>query len=284
MTTGRMKAVAATALTLVTLLAASGASALEPRLNGQAFYDAGANLTWLQDANYAQTSGYDADGSLTWADANSWAGSLNIGGVTGWRVPRARQLIGTSYAASPNTGSSSWLTSTTEHGRIDGGELGDLFSLFGLADLPLPMLGYQGNANYSLFSNILDNAYLTHPIQFYSEGTRTQWTYSSWLGDPHNTVISSSTVTWTPSEAEYFFFLFRWPYGYHSEGVDAGRVWLVHDGDVGASPIPLPTAVFLLPEAHYGSVSPIPLPAAVFLLAPALVGLGCMRRRATIQI
>ena len=28
----------------------------------QAYYDTEANLTWLADANYAQTSGYDADG------------------------------------------------------------------------------------------------------------------------------------------------------------------------------------------------------------------------------
>ena len=46
-----------------------------------------ADLTWLQDANYAKTSGYDADGKMTWVQANAWAGSLNIDGVTGWRLP-----------------------------------------------------------------------------------------------------------------------------------------------------------------------------------------------------
>lgn len=53
----------------------------------QAYYDNVANLTWLADANYAQTSGYDADGLMTWAKANTWALGLTIDGVGGWRLP-----------------------------------------------------------------------------------------------------------------------------------------------------------------------------------------------------
>lgn len=30
----------------------------------QAYYDTEADLTWLADANYAQTSGFDSDGNL----------------------------------------------------------------------------------------------------------------------------------------------------------------------------------------------------------------------------
>jgi hypothetical protein len=35
-------------------------AALQSRLGGQAYYDTTKNLTWLADANRAQTSGYDA--------------------------------------------------------------------------------------------------------------------------------------------------------------------------------------------------------------------------------
>ena len=88
MNTRTTKAVAATALTALSLMLASGAeAALVTRLGGKAIYDNVANLTWLQDANYAQTSGYDADGRMNWVQANAWAGSLNIDGVTGWRLP-----------------------------------------------------------------------------------------------------------------------------------------------------------------------------------------------------
>ena len=43
-------------------------------------YDDVLDITWLQDANYAQTSGYDADGLMGWNAANIWAGALSYGG------------------------------------------------------------------------------------------------------------------------------------------------------------------------------------------------------------
>lgn len=49
--------------TAATLIAASGGAqaALHDR-GGGLLYDDVLNVTWLQDANYAMTSGYDADG------------------------------------------------------------------------------------------------------------------------------------------------------------------------------------------------------------------------------
>jgi hypothetical protein len=64
-------------------------AALETRLGGLAVYDMDLNITWLSDANYAKTSGYDADGVMSWLDAKTWAASLSIGGITGWRLPAA---------------------------------------------------------------------------------------------------------------------------------------------------------------------------------------------------
>ncbi|MBX9916782.1 MAG: DUF1566 domain-containing protein [Nitrosomonas sp.] len=68
-------------------LLATANAALETRLGGLAVYDTDLNITWLADANYAKTSGYDADGLMNWHDANTWAASLSIEGVTGWRLP-----------------------------------------------------------------------------------------------------------------------------------------------------------------------------------------------------
>ena len=61
-------------------------AALVSRLGGLAYYDTVADLTWLADANYAKTSGYDADGRMTWQAANAWAAQLTVGGVSGWRL------------------------------------------------------------------------------------------------------------------------------------------------------------------------------------------------------
>jgi len=61
-------------------------AALVERLGGLAYYDTEADLTWLADANYAQTSGYHADGRMTWQQSMDWADGLSVGGVDGWRL------------------------------------------------------------------------------------------------------------------------------------------------------------------------------------------------------
>ncbi len=60
---------------------------------GGLIYDSDLNITWLQDANYAQTSGYDSDGKMTYDNAVSWADTLSyydsVRDVTwdDWRLP-----------------------------------------------------------------------------------------------------------------------------------------------------------------------------------------------------
>lgn len=72
---------------IVTLtLSFSASAALIDRGNGM-IYDDVLDVTWLQDANYAQTSGYDADGQMTWDSAIAWAAGLNFGGFDDWRLP-----------------------------------------------------------------------------------------------------------------------------------------------------------------------------------------------------
>ena len=56
----------------------------------QAYYDDTFGITWLADANYAATSGYSADGKMTWGESLNFIGTLNTGallGLTGWRLP-----------------------------------------------------------------------------------------------------------------------------------------------------------------------------------------------------
>lgn len=57
-------------------------------------YDPALDVTWLQDANYARTSGYHETGKLSWADAVRWVSELvyrdEVRGVDlrGWRLPK----------------------------------------------------------------------------------------------------------------------------------------------------------------------------------------------------
>ncbi len=54
-------------------------------------YDTDLHITWLGDANFAQTSGFDADGKMDWTTATGWASGLTVGGYTDWRLPTTTQ-------------------------------------------------------------------------------------------------------------------------------------------------------------------------------------------------
>jgi hypothetical protein len=86
-------ALKSTALAVTALVLSSTANAaLIERLGGSAYYDDVADITWLADATYAKTSGYDIDGLMNWYDSTDWASNLNIGGVTGWRLPSISEM------------------------------------------------------------------------------------------------------------------------------------------------------------------------------------------------
>jgi MYXO-CTERM domain-containing protein len=102
-TKNRTTLIAAAALSIGLLAAAGAHAALVSVLGGQAINDTDLNVTWLADANYAKTSGYDADGLMTWTQAQSWIVSLNAenggGGHLGynnWRLPTTGPVNGVS--------------------------------------------------------------------------------------------------------------------------------------------------------------------------------------------
>ena len=74
------------ALALAGLLGSGAAQAALVDRGGGMLYDDVLNITWLQDANYAKTSGYDSDGYMTWSEAKTWADNLTYGGYSDWRL------------------------------------------------------------------------------------------------------------------------------------------------------------------------------------------------------
>lgn len=80
-----------TALTFLAF-ASSLAAAVHDR-GGGLLYDDVLKVTWLQDANYAQTSGAHPTGRMSWAQANAWVAGLVFHDpvrkrdLRGWRLP-----------------------------------------------------------------------------------------------------------------------------------------------------------------------------------------------------
>jgi hypothetical protein len=70
---------------VLSMVASMAQATLIDRGNGM-IYDSEQDLTWLQDANYAKTSGFDSDGKMSWNSATGWAAGLSIGGYTNWRL------------------------------------------------------------------------------------------------------------------------------------------------------------------------------------------------------
>lgn len=60
----------------LTGLASGAAQAALMDRGGGLLYDDVLNVTWLQDANYAKTSGYSPSGLMSWGAANTWAANL----------------------------------------------------------------------------------------------------------------------------------------------------------------------------------------------------------------
>ncbi|MBL3529359.1 MAG: DUF1566 domain-containing protein [gamma proteobacterium endosymbiont of Lamellibrachia anaximandri] len=81
-------------------------------------YDSTLDITWLQDTNYAFTSGYAAanatnngagatdnifsDGRMGWNAATTWVDGLEIGGYTDWRLFNADPVCGWEFNCTGN--------------------------------------------------------------------------------------------------------------------------------------------------------------------------------------
>ncbi len=82
-------------LTALTLSAGAQATLIDR--GGGLIYDSVLNITWLQDANYAKTSGYDADGLMNWDQAKTWATNLVYAGYNDWHLPNTAPVNGISF-------------------------------------------------------------------------------------------------------------------------------------------------------------------------------------------
>ena len=179
-------------------------AALVERLGGLAYYDDVANLTWLADANYAQTSGYDTDGKMTWVDANAWVAGLSVDGVDGWRLSNTPQ---------PDPSCFQQAGGESKGHSCTGSDLGNLFYnvLGGTAGISIVS---SHNVNYDLFSNVHSFSYWSATV-YEPFAPDYAWDFAMNLGT---------------QGADY--------------GLNTYYAWAVQSGDVSAVPVPAAVWLF----------------------------------------
>lgn len=194
---------------LIVFATCNGNATIINRGNGL-IYDSDQNLTWLQDANYAKTSGYDSDGLMNWYDANAWADQLVYEGYDDWRLPTA--IDGPIVMGYDGTTTAGYNITTSEMGYMFYVNLGNkaYFSTDGTSPQP----GW-GLTNYSYIINLQSYDY---------------WTGTETSVNPNNA----------------FDFNFNsGGQGYGNFKGDDYRAWAVCNGDV-AAPIPEPATMLLM--------------------------------------
>ncbi len=220
-------------------LSGAAQSALIDR-GGGLIYDDVLDVTWLQDANYAKTSGYDTNGKMDWSAANTWAANLSYGGYNDWRLADVRPVNNTAFQYSlafDGTTDIGYNISSTQS------ELGYMFyqnlgntGYFDTNGIPTDCLGTGlCLSNTGLFDNLESFAYWT--AVEYAPNTNSAWASYTNVG------LQKSN----DKSREYF-------------------AWAVRTGDV--APV------------SGGDVGAVPVPAAAWLMGGALLGLvGVTRKR-----
>lgn len=211
-------------LGMAVLLAVPGvASAALVDRGGGLIYDDVLNITWLQDANYAKTSGYDINGLMNWTAATIWASDLVYGGYSDWRLPTIVDTgdLGCNFAY---TGTDCGYNVQTTSGSTVYSEMASLFydTLGNLSSQFADGSGLQpgwGLTNTGPFANVQAFFYWSGLEYVYDSG-------SGWMFNFHPGYQAVRTKSY-----EHF-------------------AWAVRDGDV--APVPVPGAVWLLGSALAG--------------------------------
>ncbi|MES9855259.1 MAG: PEP-CTERM sorting domain-containing protein [Sedimenticola sp.] len=222
-------------LTLLPLLTLGSAQAALYDRGGGLIYDDVLNVIWLQDAN--------ANGVMTWADANAWAGNLTVGNTRTW------------------TEASVWRLPSV--GPINDTTFNYMASSAGDTDI-----GYNISASGTTYAGSTQSemAYM-----FYNnlDGVGAEDTagdsvspYGLLSGTGPFTNLETSNY-WSDQPQSFFnAMFFNFATGEQNVAITTNKLfaWAVRDGDV-------------------NDISAVPVPGAVWLFGSGLLGLLAFRRR-----
>jgi hypothetical protein len=199
---------------------------------GGLLYDNVLNITWLQDANYAKTSGIagiSATGEMNWNTATDWATNLVYGGYSDWRLASNAPVNGDNsfrhyYAVDGSTDDGYNITSPySELAYMYNVNLG-LKGIYDTNGIYQPAFGIFGNGaiggqnNVGLVINLQSSTYWSGTGDAFSlnNGFDNAWLFHTDVGNQH----------------------------YSSKGIQH-YAWAVRPGDVAAVPLPGAVLFFL---------------------------------------
>lgn len=165
---------------------------------GGLIYDTDQNITWLADANYARTSGYDANGSMDWSQAMTWAANLSyydsVRNVTydDWRLPTTLQRD-TSCGFQYGVDSYGY--------NCTGSELGHLF-YSELGGVAYQSIVTTHDADYNLFTNVESSDYWS--ATEYAPNPSYAWRFVTSLGYQGPSYKSNSHYAWAVRDGDVY--------------------------------------------------------------------------------
>ena len=171
----------------------SSNAALHDRGSGM-IYDDVLDVTWLRDANYSLTSGYDSDGRMNWNEANLWVDQLSYGGYEDWRLPRA--LDGLSVFGYDGSTTSGFNIISSELGYMHYVNLGNL--AYRAPDGTYPQPGW-GLSNTGPFLNV------TGPYWFgteYAANTDNAWAINLETGNQYIFIKTNEYNAWAVRDGD----------------------------------------------------------------------------------